>query len=110
MIFEGESNPIREGSMSLALLVALLIVFFAVAFSLQNSVEITIQFFAWTFQGSLVLVLLTTLALGVIISLLATMPSQIKKNRLIAKQNKTIEELEQSLSNQQPPPFKTGTL
>ena len=82
--------------MSFGLIAALLLVFFAVAFSLQNSVPITIQFFAWTFEGSLVLILLTALALGVIISLLASLPSQIKKNRLIVQQQKRIEDLEHS--------------
>ena len=83
--------------MSLGLVLALIIVFLAVAFSLQNHEPITIQFFAWTFEGSLVLVLLTTLALGVIISVLASLPSQIKKNRLIAQQHKTISDLERLL-------------
>ena len=84
--------------MSFGLIAALLLVFLAVAFSLQNSVPITIQFFAWTFEGSLVLVLLTALALGVIISLLASLPSQIKKNRLIVQQQKKIEDLEHSMT------------
>ena len=82
--------------MSFALIAALLIVFFAVAFSLQNASEITIHFFAWTFQGSLVIVLLTTLALGVIISLIASLPAQMKKSRMIAQQSKEIETLKQS--------------
>ena len=82
--------------MSFGLVAALVIVFLAVAFSLQNHEPITIHFFAWTFEGSLVLVLLTTLALGVIISVLASLPSQIKKNRIIAQQHKTISDLERS--------------
>ncbi len=83
--------------MPFALIAALLIVFLAVAFSLQNASEITIYFFAWTFQGSLVIVLLTTLALGVIISLLASLPAQMKKSRMIAQQSKEIETLKQAL-------------
>ncbi len=88
--------------MSVALIAALLLVFLAVAFSLQNAGEIIVHFFAWTFQGSLVIILLTTLALGVIISLLASLPSQIKKSRLIAQHQKTITKLEQSLATLQP--------
>ena len=94
--------------MSFGLIAALLIVFVAVAFALQNAVPITIQFFAWTLQGSLVLVLLTTLVLGVVITLLASMPAQIKKNRLIAQQQKAIEELERSLPKQKRSSFQTG--
>lgn len=94
--------------MSVGLVLALLIVFLAVAFSLQNNEPITIHFFAWTFEGSLVLVLLTTLALGVIISVLASLPSQIKKNRLIAQQHKTISDLEQSLTEHKRSSVHTG--
>ena len=95
--------------MSLALITALLIVFFAVAFSLQNASEITIHFFAWTFQGSLVIILLTTLALGVIISLLASLPAQMKKSRTIAEQAKEIDMLKHSQQplQQSPPKRKT---
>ena len=94
--------------MSFALIAALLIVFLAVAFSLQNASEITIHFFAWTFQGSLVIVLLTTLVLGVIISLLASLPAQMKKSRIIAQQSKEIETLKQvpSASKQSRVPTK----
>ena len=95
--------------MSFGLILALLIVFLAVAFSLQNQEPITINFFAWTFEGSLVLVLLTTLALGIIISVLASLPSQLKKNRLIAQQHKTISDLEQSTPEPKPSPLHTDT-
>jgi len=91
------------------LVAALLIVFVAVAFSLQNAVPITIQFFSWTFQGSLVLVLLTTLAVGVIISLVASLPSQVKRSRLIAHHQKTIVELERQLKDQKRTTVRTGT-
>ncbi|WP_447971145.1 LapA family protein [Nitrospira sp. M1] len=93
--------------MSFALIAALMMVFFAVAFSLQNASEITIHFFAWTFQGSLVIVLLTTLALGVIISLLASLPAQMKKSRTIAQQSKQIEMLKQSMKSSNTPRIHT---
>ena len=79
------------------LLTFLLVVFFAVAFSLQNADPIKINFF-WTFEASLVLVLLTALACGVLLSIIASLPSFIKKNRLIAQQQKTIAKLEQTAS------------
>ncbi len=81
-----------------ALIAFLLLIFFAVAFSLQNSEPIVINFFAWTFQGSLVVVLLTALALGVALSVLASVPAYIKKTRLIAQQQKKIATLERSLA------------
>ncbi len=95
--------------MSFGLVAALLLVFLAVGFSLQNNEPITIHFFAWTFQGSLVLVLLTTLALGIIISVLASLPSQLKKTRTIAHQQKTIAVLERSLPAHKRSSVPTGT-
>ncbi len=82
------------------LITFLLVLFFAVAFSLQNSEPIILNFFSWTFQGSLVVVLLTALACGVLLSMVASVPSFIKKSRLITKQQKTITELEQKLAQQ----------
>ncbi|WP_342347742.1 LapA family protein [uncultured Nitrospira sp.] len=87
-----------------ALLALLLLLFFSVAFSIQNSEPIIINFFAWTFQGSRAVMLLTALALGVSLSLLASLPSYIKKSRLIAKQQKTIAALERSVAELTNPP------
>jgi uncharacterized integral membrane protein len=84
-----------------ALITFLLVLFFAVAFSLQNSEPIILNFFSWTFQGSLVVVLLTALACGVILSIIASLPSFIKKSRLIAQQQKTIAKLEQTVAEQE---------
>lgn len=80
------------------LLTFLLVLFFAVAFSLQNSEPIIINFFSWRFQGSLVVVLLTALACGVLLSVIASFPSFLKKRRVIARQQKTIDELEQKIA------------
>ncbi len=82
------------------LLTFLLVLFFAVAFSLQNSEPIIINFFSWRFQGSLVVILLTALACGVLLSVIAFLPSFIKKRRLIAQQQKTIAQLERTTSEQ----------
>ncbi len=86
------------------LITFLLVLFFAVAFSLQNSDPIILNFFSWTFQGSLVVVLLTALACGVMLSIVASLPSFIKKSRLIAQQQKTIAQLERTVVEQKPPP------
>ncbi|MBA3966674.1 MAG: LapA family protein [Nitrospirales bacterium] len=90
-----------------ALLALLLLLFFAVAFSIQNSEPIILNFFAWTFQGSRAVMLLTALALGVSLTLLASLPSYIKKSRLIAKQQKTIATLEKSVIELTNPPSNT---
>ena len=93
-----------------ALITFLLVLFFAVAFSLQNSEPIILNFFSWTFQGSLVVVLLTSLAFGVILSIIASLPSFIKKSRLIAQQQKTIAQLERSVEEQKQLPVNPDPL
>ena len=80
--------------MPFSLIAILGIVFLTVAFSLQNDQTVSIQFFRWTFEGSLVLVLLTTLCLGIVIHILASMPARIRKSQEIAELNKRVMELE----------------
>ena len=90
--------------MPLSLISALIIVFLAVAFSLQNDQTVSITFFQWDFQGSLVLVLLATLCLGMLIHLLVSMPGRIRKSRKTAHLQKKIADLEQSRSEEFQPP------
>ncbi len=89
--------------MPFTLIATLIIVFLTVAFSLQNDQLVSIQFFEWTFEGSLVLVLLTALCLGIVIHILASMPARIRKAQEITELNKRVMELEQTL-NVPPPP------
>ncbi len=90
--------------MPFSLIAALAIVFFAVAFSLQNTEPITIHFFSETFQGPLVLILLTTLFMGILIHVLASMPARINKTRQINQLNKRITELEHAVTQKLEPP------
>lgn len=93
-----------------ALIAFLLLLFFAVAFYLQNSEPIIINFFAWTFQGSRAVVVLTALGLGVVLSVLASLPSYIKKSRLIARQHKAIATLERSVAELKRTPSRSQSL
>ncbi len=72
----------------------------AVLFALQNNVPVTVSFFAWSFGGSLALVLLITLGLGAIIAGLVSSPTVIRSqwagNRL-RRQVATLEEQNRSL-------------
>lgn len=90
--------------MPLSLISALIIVFLAVAFSLQNDQTVSVTFFQWDFQGSLVFILLTTLCLGMLIHLLASMPGRIRKSRQTAQLQKRIAELEHSRPEKVQPP------
>ena len=90
--------------MPVHLLAALLLVIIAVAFSLQNAQSpVSIQFLGWTYEGSLVLVLLSTLCLGMLIYFLATMPTRYRKSRQINQLERRIAELERSLLEKNKP-------
>ncbi len=90
-------------SIPLTLIVTLVIVFFTVAFSLQNNRAVLIRLFGWTFEGSLVLVLLTTLCLGIIIQILVSLPAQIRNTQRLAHLTKRVTELEHAAASPAPP-------
>ncbi len=79
------------------LIMALLIAVVAVIFALQNTLVITISFFVWKVTGSLSLVLLITLAIGVVIGLLVLAPSAINKTIQVSGHRKRIGALEKEL-------------
>jgi len=83
---------------TLYLIVALVIAVLAVLFALQNSMLITISFLSWEISGSLSLVLLATLAIGVLIGLLVLTPSALKKTIKTSSQRKRINALEHEVS------------
>lgn len=80
------------------LIIAFVIAVIAVIFALQNTMIVTISFLAWKFTGSLSLVLLVTLAIGVLIGLLVLAPSTLKKTIAVTSQRKRINVLEKELN------------
>jgi uncharacterized integral membrane protein len=97
------SKKIQERSvicMQLQLIVAIIVAILAVVFALQNAVPITVSFLTWRFESSLALVLLIVLALGILMSLLVSVPSRVKRMKLISSQKKKIQELESSLQRE----------
>ncbi len=83
--------------MQLQLITAIVVAILAVIFALQNAIPITVNFIIWNFKSSLALVLLITLTLGILMSLLVSIPSMIKRKRIISNQKKKIQELEKNL-------------
>ena len=79
------------------LIVAFVIALLAVIFALQNPMSVTISFLRWEATGSLSLVLLITLAIGVVIGLLVLAPSTIKHSFTASSQRKRIGSLEKEL-------------
>jgi lipopolysaccharide assembly protein A len=80
------------------LILGLVIAIIAVIFALQNTATVTIGFFVWKVTGSLSLVLLVTLAIGVVIGLLFLAPSAIKNSFQVSGHRKRITSLEKDLA------------
>ncbi|MEI6553713.1 MAG: lipopolysaccharide assembly protein LapA domain-containing protein [bacterium] len=67
----------------------------AVIFALQNIGIITVTFFSWHLTGSLALILLLTIAAGILITILLLLPESIKnyfKYKHLKKENDRLEE------------------
>lgn len=86
--------------MSAALIIILILAILLIIFTLQNSTEITIQFFFWEIANApLVLVLMGCLIIGYIISAIYLYPrlwNLKSENKKLAKMNKNLEELQQT--------------
>ena len=80
-------------ALTLALLMALLMVFFA----LENPTMVTVSLFGYAVQGSLALIVLVAMGVGVLIGLLVMLPGRIKSGLSNARSRKKIETLESSL-------------
>ncbi len=80
------------------LILALAIAIIAVIFALQNTAVVTISFLVWKVTGSLSLVLLVTLAIGVLIGVLFLLPSAIKTTLQASGQRKQLGTLEKELA------------
>ncbi|MBA7520217.1 Lipopolysaccharide assembly protein A [subsurface metagenome] len=86
--------------MQLQLIAAIIVAILGVVFALQNAVPIAVSFLTWRFESSLALVLLITLALGILMSLLVSVPSIIRTKKIISSQKKKIQKLENSLQRE----------
>jgi lipopolysaccharide assembly protein A len=64
--------------MQFFIIIALVIAVVAVVFALQNITIVTVTFLLWSYHGSLALVLLLSVAAGVLISLLFSLPGEIR--------------------------------
>jgi uncharacterized integral membrane protein len=80
--------------MQIFIVLGLLIAIVAVVFALQNLAAVTISFFFWNIHGSLALVLLVSVAVGVLISLLTGLPGLIRGRWTIKSQKKKLAVLE----------------
>ena len=83
--------------MVLLVIVGLVMAIVAVLFALQNAAVVTVNFGVWQLEQSLAIVLLATLGLGIIISMLLSLPTILKRGWQNSQQRKKIDELKQQL-------------
>lgn len=102
--------------MHLIMIFGIAIAIGAVVFSLQNNSPVLVTLAVWTFEGSLALVLLVALGLGVLIAGLVSSPAVIRRQwsarrlrgqvadleRQLAQQQQRTRELEEALARQSP--------
>ncbi|MGK7876248.1 MAG: lipopolysaccharide assembly protein LapA domain-containing protein [Xenococcaceae cyanobacterium] len=75
--------------MIVSIIIALFLAVFSIVFALQNTTYVTVEFLFWQSEGSLALFLLLTLALGVIVGLLISMPTIIKSWKAVKQKGGT---------------------
>ena len=83
--------------MVLLVIVGLVMAIGAVLFALQNAAVVTINFGVWQLEQSLAVVLIATLGLGIIISMLLSVPTIIKRGWQNSQQSQKLDELRQQL-------------
>jgi len=78
---------------------AILAILLAV-FVLQNNVAVAVSFLFWRFESTLALVLLFSLAVGVITVVLVTIPANWRRRGTLSRQRKELTELQNKLEEQ----------
>lgn len=82
--------------MQLTIITAIFVAIVSVVFAMQNNVPVTINFLLWRFDSSLAMVLLLALAFGAIIVALLTTPATLKRQWLLTRQRRRIDEMEKT--------------
>ena len=84
----------------LSLILALIFAILAVVFASQNSDPVTISFYGFSVESSLAVVILVSLAIGVIVGALIMTPRVIKRSYELRNNLKKMGGLEKSLEEQ----------
>jgi putative membrane protein len=82
------------------LILALILALVAVVFALQNPLIVTATFFTLSMNGSLALFVLVGVGVGILIGVLAMLPSVLKGAITVSRHRSRISTLERSLSEQ----------
>ncbi|HSB32427.1 MAG TPA: LapA family protein [Candidatus Sulfobium mesophilum] len=84
--------------MKFFIILALLIAIAIVLFSLQNSAIVTVSFLSFHYEGSLALILIVVFTLGLLVGLLISVPSLLRKSLDLREQKKRVKQLEESIT------------
>jgi putative membrane protein len=83
-------NPLMsQFYLILALVLAILVAIFAV----QNAQEVSVRFLLWTFQSSVVVVILISLGVGALLAALISLPQTLKARRRLRESERQREHL-----------------
>jgi len=83
--------------MVFSLILALVIAIVAVFFALENTMMVTVSFFGYGVDGSLALFILIAMGIGILVGVLFMTPGRIRSGLSNARQRKKIGSLETSL-------------
>jgi len=78
------ATPVKGLYMRLFVVLAFVLVGLAALFALQNAQPVSVNFIKWSFEASLVIVLLLTFAAGAVAAFLASIPWRIKVMRQLS--------------------------
>jgi putative membrane protein len=78
----------------LALLIAIAIILFA----LQNSAIVKVSFLSLHYDGSLALILVVVFTLGLLVGILISIPSLLRKSSDLRVQKRKVKQLEESIT------------
>lgn len=79
--------------MQITFIAGILVAIAGVLFALQNDVPVTVTFLVWRFDGSLALILLSSLAVGAAVAALITAPAAIRDRWTRSRQRRQIDDL-----------------
>ncbi len=81
--------------MRIFFVVALILALLVTVFAVQNNQPITISFLFWSIDGSLALVLMVTLVLGIVIGVLLMAPGSVRSRLQVGGLQRSLRSLEQ---------------
>ena len=82
------------------IIVGVILAILLAVFALQNNVAVAVSFLFWRFESTLALVLLFSLAVGVITVILVTIPASWRRRGASSRQRKELTELQNKLEEQ----------